>query len=283
MCSSDLEHYSSQGRPFLRALYHRLSKHPELKTVTMAEACTAPTQVLPSIFPGSWINGDFYIWIGHADDQLAWSQLGDARQAFSVSGDSAPAPARARALEELLIAEGSDWFWWYGDDHSSEHDAQFDDLFRRHLRNVYTSLGLAVPEELFRSNISTRPVPVSVQPPTGEIAPVIDGVTSSYFEWLGAGAFEPEQTSGAMHQVADSHPAVTRVLFGVGRERLFLRVELTTSGLDLLSRGLGVHVTFLSPQGLRVVIDGPRHGTLMRARAPRGYLRPDSACVRAAC
>ena len=51
------------------------------------------------------------------------------------------AAARDQAYEELLIAEGSDWFWWYGDDHSSDHDAEFDDLFRRHVRNVYRALG----------------------------------------------------------------------------------------------------------------------------------------------
>ena len=55
----------------------------------------------------------------------------------------------------MLIAEGSDWFWWYGDDHSSAHDDEFDDLFRRHLRNVYRLLQQPVPDELFVSNIST--------------------------------------------------------------------------------------------------------------------------------
>ena len=33
------EHFEGGGRPFLRALYRRLSTHPELRTVTMAEAC----------------------------------------------------------------------------------------------------------------------------------------------------------------------------------------------------------------------------------------------------
>ena len=33
------EHFEGGGRPFLRALYRRLSDHPELRTVTMAEAC----------------------------------------------------------------------------------------------------------------------------------------------------------------------------------------------------------------------------------------------------
>ena len=35
------EHFEDGGRPFLRALYQRLSDHPELRTVTMEEACAA--------------------------------------------------------------------------------------------------------------------------------------------------------------------------------------------------------------------------------------------------
>src|SRR5207302_2596948 len=75
------EHFEGGGRPFLRALYRRLSAHPELRTVTMAEGCGKPGPELTGIFPGSWIDADFYIWIGHADDRRAWSQLADARQA----------------------------------------------------------------------------------------------------------------------------------------------------------------------------------------------------------
>ena len=66
-----------------------------------------------------------------------------------------PPAALARAREEMLIAEGSDWFWWYGDDHSSDHDLEFDELFRRHVRNVYRALDKPIPEELFVTNITT--------------------------------------------------------------------------------------------------------------------------------
>ena len=60
------EHFEGGGRPFLRALYRRLSGHPELRTVTMAEACADGRRTsLPAIFPGSWIDANFYIWIGH--------------------------------------------------------------------------------------------------------------------------------------------------------------------------------------------------------------------------
>ncbi|MGH7342920.1 MAG: glycoside hydrolase family 57 protein, partial [Candidatus Rokuibacteriota bacterium] len=106
------EHYDRQGRPFLRALYGRLGSHPEIRTVTMAEACADAKRALPSIFPGSWINADFYIWMGHPDDCRAWSQLAEARRTLDAAAGSVPPPALASAREEVLIAEGSDWFWW---------------------------------------------------------------------------------------------------------------------------------------------------------------------------
>src|SRR5258706_1671746 len=108
------EHFDGGGRPFLRALYRRLSEHPELRTVTMAEASAGTRHPeIGSIFPGSWIDANFYIWIGHPDDQRAWSQLADARHALDET--TADANARDGAREELLIAEGSDWCWWYGE------------------------------------------------------------------------------------------------------------------------------------------------------------------------
>ena len=123
----------------------------------MAEACAGAKKELSGIFPGSWIDANFYIWIGHADDQKGWSQLADARAALDVAtaNRTVDAPALAEAREEILIAEGSDWFWWYGDDHSSAHDLDFDTLFRTHLRNAYRRLHVPVPDELFVSNIST--------------------------------------------------------------------------------------------------------------------------------
>ena len=45
----------------------------------------APRRELTGIFPGSWIDANFYIWIGHADDQRAWSQLADAREALEAA------------------------------------------------------------------------------------------------------------------------------------------------------------------------------------------------------
>ncbi len=162
------EHFPGGGRPFLRALYRRLASHPELQTVTMAEGCTGATRELAGIFPGSWIDANFYIWIGHDDDRKGWSQLADARTALEVAttAQSVDGAALAEAHEEILIAEGSDWFWWYGDDHSSAHDLEFDSLFRVHLRNAYRRLGVPVPDELFVTNISAAAASAGPSQPT---------------------------------------------------------------------------------------------------------------------
>jgi alpha-amylase/alpha-mannosidase (GH57 family) len=216
------EYYDGGGRPFLRALYGALSAADDIRTVTMSEAAATPAQALPSIFPGSWINGDFYIWIGHRDDHRAWDQLSDARTAFDQRADVVPAEARDRALEELLIAEGSDWFWWYGDDHSSDHDADFDDLFRRHLRNAYAALGAPIPEELYATNISTGHGPDRLEP-SGLLAPTLDGRDTSFLEWVGAVSAPLSRPGGAMHEVAAS-ALMSEVRVGTSAHALCLRL-----------------------------------------------------------
>ena len=243
------EHFTGGGRPFLRALYGRLSHHPELRTVTMAEGCTSPKAHLPGIFPGSWIDGNFYIWIGHKDDQRAWSQLAEARDVLEAARNQSGAddPAWKAAREEVLVAEGSDWFWWYGDDHSSDHDAEFDDLFRRHLRNVYRLLHRPVPDELFHTNISTVPVAEADTDPTGLLTPTLDGENTSYFEWLGAGVVEVHEAAGAMHQTDRRPPVATQILFGFDLTRFYLRVDCGRRVADLLGEGYQVVLTFLQP------------------------------------
>ena len=90
------EYYAGGGRPFLRALYGALERATDIQTVTMAEAAAGPaTRRCRSIFPGSWINGDFYIWIGHRDDHRAWDQLSAARAAFDAARGRWSTPRRA--------------------------------------------------------------------------------------------------------------------------------------------------------------------------------------------
>jgi alpha-amylase/alpha-mannosidase (GH57 family) len=246
------EHFAGGGRPFLRALYGQLAGHPELKTVTMAEACRGPRTELAGIFPGSWIDANFYIWIGHADDRRAWGQLADARAALDQASGVDPGTL-ARAREEILIAEGSDWFWWYGDDHSSAHDREFDDLFRRHLRNVYTLVQRPIPDELFASNISTAAAR-SVTPATALLAPTLDGEETSYFEWLGAGTIVVGDTGGAMQRSHAGARLVRGISYGFDARRLFVRLDAAKPIRDLLNDGYELSLKFVRPPGVRFSI-----------------------------
>jgi len=279
------EHFEGGGRPFLRALYGRLSAHPELRTVTMSEGCATARRELTGIFPGSWIDANFCIWIGHQDDQRAWSQLADARQALDAAKEGDPA-ALARARDEVLAAEGSDWFWWYGDDHSSAHDQEFDDLFRRHLRNVYKLLRKPVPDELFVSNITTAASTRPQVDPAGLLAPTMDGEETSYFEWLDAGAFEIADIGGAMHQ-GGSAAVLTMVRFGFDHERLYVRIDGRRPMIDLLAERHELSIKFLQPERVRFSVS-ERHGRLTgsfwdrRAEAPEWIERgPGGASVAA--
>jgi hypothetical protein len=122
----------------------------------------------------------------------------------------------------LLIAEGSDWFWWYGDDHSSDQDRDFDDLFRRHLRNVYRSLGLPVPDGLWLSNITTDAALGPIRP-MATIAPVLDGHVTGFAEWSGAATVPLGVGGGTMHRVTTA--LVQAMRLGVGADELFVRVD----------------------------------------------------------
>jgi alpha-amylase/alpha-mannosidase (GH57 family) len=282
------EYYEGGGRPFLRALYARLAAHPELTTVTMAEGCGRPgAPVLERIFPGSWIDANFYIWIGHPDDQRAWGQLADARAALDEPS-AVPAAARAQAREEVLIAEGSDWFWWYGDDHSSAHDQEFDDLFRRHLRNAYRLLQRPIPDELFISNITTTAAAPAQSEPTSLLSPTLDGEETSYFEWLGAGLFEVRDAAGAMHQIDRPPSLLTGIRFGFDAARLLVRVDARRRMLDLLADGYELSLKFVTPAGVRFSVlerDGRLTGAFWDrpANAPAWMERgPDDVAFAAA-
>jgi alpha-amylase/alpha-mannosidase (GH57 family) len=252
------EHYPGGGRPFLRALYERLAHAPDIQTVTMAEAAVAgPSRRLESVFPGSWINSDFYIWAGHPDDHRAWSQLAAARRTYEARHDVVAPADRDQALEELLIAEGSDWFWWYGDDHSSNHDREFDELFRTHLRNVYRALGLQVPDALYVTNITTQ-VAVGVLRVRTFIDPTVDGEVTSFAEWAGGVPVPLGVGGGTMHRV--SSELVREIRIGLGREEVLVRIDGPRLSEGLRSRRLGLAVLVDSGTPRRLELWPPANG-----------------------
>src|SRR5438309_878416 len=89
-----------------------------------------PATRLEHLHSGSWINQDFKIWLGHQEDNRAWDLLRHTRaRLVEMSHDLSPDQTR-EAWEELYAAEGSDWFWWYGDEFETDYKSEFDRLFR---------------------------------------------------------------------------------------------------------------------------------------------------------
>lgn len=194
------EYYPHSGREFLRRFYDALQKTPGVEAVTISEAIArhGDKPKLKSLVPGSWINANFNVWIGAPEDNRSWDYLYHARNFYSQNAAPAADTQRKLAFEELLIAEGSDWNWWYGPEHHSANDREFDELYRKHLSNVYQALGASPPEYLAQPIIGAAARPSFVQQ-TAYIHPRVAGDMVRYFEWIGAAMYTADQRSGAMH------------------------------------------------------------------------------------
>ena len=248
------EHYQNDGRDFFLALYERLSREQGLRCVTVSEYLREhPAQdAIERLHAGSWIYANFRIWIGHEEDNRAWDLLGRTREALvQYAARNGDREKLEQAWEEIYIAEGSDWCWWYGDDHFSENDAEFDLLFRTHLMNVYRIIGLDVPDELripiLREDREARPT-VEL---TSFISPTIDGEVTNYFEWLSAGYYDVARGGGAMHR-GDS--IISHIYYGFDLNNLFLRLDPSKSLSDDNVEDLVFYVNFLIPKGFDVEI-----------------------------
>jgi alpha-amylase/alpha-mannosidase (GH57 family) len=193
------EYYDRNGRPFFRELYKRIQHDGSMEAITVSEALRRiPPDPLTHIFPGSWINANFDIWIGAEEDNTSWRLLLDAREAVDQAERATPAQKR-EAMEEIMIAEGSDWNWWYGPEHESANAIEFDQLYREHLSNVYRSLGIPTPPEL------SRPILQSA----GDQSNV-------------GGIYKVDQRSGSMH---GKRPLVKEVHYGIDAGAIALRID----------------------------------------------------------
>ena len=194
------EYYPRSGREFLRRFYDLLQRDSGVEPVTISEAIARHRDFgsLSSLVPGSWINANFNVWIGAPEDNRAWDYLHAARDFYERSAAPASEAQRTLAYEELLIAEGSDWNWWYGPEHHSANDRDFDELYRKHLSNVYQALGSNPPDYLSQPITGGEVRPAFVLQ-TAYIHPRVTGDMVRYFEWMGAAAFTADQRAGAMH------------------------------------------------------------------------------------
>ncbi|MBU1727448.1 MAG: hypothetical protein KJ880_07450 [Candidatus Omnitrophica bacterium] len=147
------EYYANDGHDFLNALYQGLSESRNIKSVTVSEYLKEfpPQFNIKRLAAGSWIFGDFGKWIGMPQKVRAWEYLAKARKELEEVANSpfdklGAGKDLSLAWKQMHILEGSDWFWWYGEDPGGS----FDRLFRVHMSNFYNIIGKETPEYLQR-------------------------------------------------------------------------------------------------------------------------------------
>jgi len=248
------EYFANDGTDFLNLLYTQLGEDPAFETVTITAAAEQLAgRDLPRLFAGSWINHNFRIWIGHPEDNTAWDLLSQARSAlvkFEQEHPDADPSILRQAWRQIYIAEGSDWCWWYGDEHRGQHNEQFDRTYRRHLIAVYELLGLEIPVSLLTPVHHGSKLPIADAPNT-LITPQIDGRISHFYEWAGAGLYNCEAVGGAMHR---GDRVISSIHFGFDHEWFYIRLDFTDPQTLRLLKGTGFRFDFYVPENVPVTV-----------------------------
>jgi alpha-amylase/alpha-mannosidase (GH57 family) len=119
------EYYPENGKIFMENLLSEIKKQDWIEPVKIEDIIELegnPIIFIDKIKAGSWIDGKFSKWIGTKEKNSYWEKLAQARKIKGMT-------------EKILVAEGSDWFWWQGENpHQIEFLEVFDKLF-----NLYIS------------------------------------------------------------------------------------------------------------------------------------------------
>jgi alpha-amylase/alpha-mannosidase (GH57 family) len=254
------EYYPDGGVEFLRNLYRSCVENPSIRPVRIRDFLQEhpPTDHIGHLYSGSWISHNFAIWIGHHEDNTAWDLLHQTREFLrqkEAEGNTSQ-DVLNKAWEELFIAEGSDWFWWFGDDHSSAQDFLFDQLFRKHLQNVFQILG-ETPLGILNHPITRVEHRQIHTDPTGFLPVKVDG-RKTYFEWICGGHYVSGNQRGAMTLATEG--LIHEVYFGFDAERLLIRVDTAGVAREDLAQVDEIRVQFIEPAQVEIHITGLKQG-----------------------
>lgn len=222
------ENYYKDGFLFLETLYKLITEDKTLSTVLVSDYIEKnnSTKHLEKLSPGSWINRDFQLWIAEPTKNLAWYYLNKTHEDLKeFEKEETDKDKLAFARRELYIAQGSDWFWWYGEPNDSGQDHIFDYLFREHLKNIYIILSKKVPKYLETPLISFLGKPSRA--PKREISPLINGKETFNDEWIYAGCIDiPTGPTNYDNKLFN------KICFGCDKDNLYLRFDINKYILD---------------------------------------------------
>jgi alpha-amylase/alpha-mannosidase (GH57 family) len=247
------ENYDRGGDEFLRELYSNLTAYGEIETVTLSQMLesSSPRPVLEKVHPGSWIRGDLNTWIGHGTDNKAWDMLAAARRQL-VSGQSGLSDSsKESAWTSIYAAEGSDWFWWYGGEHTCREETEFDALFRAHLRRVYELLGTHVPHDALQP-VPAGGVGVAIPyQPAAVLNPVLDGRVTTFYEWKLAGLYESYRDSS---RGVFGRRILNAIYFGFTYDKIFIRLDTSISPQTVEFTSLAFRIEFEDPAHRQITV-----------------------------
>lgn len=216
------ENYVNDGNDFLSYIYSLIENDDTLETVCISDYIQKDKhkKVLNKIYSGSWIDKTFQYWIGEPTKNKAWNYLKETKLALeSFAKQNKKHYGLNTARRELMIAQGSDWFWWYGEPNNSGQDFVFDYMYREHLKNVYLALELEPPEILNESLITKIDVPL--KHPSRQITPRMDGLSSSFDDWYYSGNIS--LLDGPVYRESKN---VDKILFGCDSDNIYFRLNM---------------------------------------------------------
>lgn len=211
--------YPDYGKTFLSSVYEILSGASNIKTVTFTEALNADIKrdSIMTISPGSWMGNNFDNWIGRTPANKAWEILNRARKKAEERKGALDEKRSAELIETIMLAESSDWFWWYSLPADKKTKIRFDAYFRNIIRRMYELTGNEIPEFL---NLPVEEyVDETVFP---YIKPFIDGRITHFYEWHEAVRVDPFSIWSTFRPV---DIPVTKLFYGYDEDNLYIRLD----------------------------------------------------------
>ena len=220
------EFYENNGYDFFNNFYSAFNDLSWCQTLTMDEVYQLDREKMSYLAPGSWIHGSFDTWVGHNEKTRAWELIYLTKREYERHKLNLDDTTKQKIQEHFLAAECSDWFWWYGDDHYTEFGAEFDELFRSHLVNIYDLMQVTPHADIFVPIIKDKSVEAFWLRPQSDISPDINGKHDSFFEWIGCGVIDESKLFSTMDR---ARGPVNKIYYGQDDEKIYFGFEANTN------------------------------------------------------
>lgn len=216
------EFFPNNAFDFFDSLYSKLYSTHWCRTIHMDDVAKLPSETLNYIAPGSWIHGEFNTWVGHNEKTRGWDLIFLTKRDFLHHKLSLDEKIISKITEHFLIAECSDWFWWYGDDHYTDFGVEFDELFRSQLIAIYDLMNISPPSDLFKPIIEHRSSLDFWLRPQSNISPSTNGIHDSFFEWIGCGIVDESKLFSTMDK---ARGPVRKILYGQDDKSIYFAFD----------------------------------------------------------